>query len=254
MMHQSPVIRYDEWGFGVHRILAFGRRRRPQYRYNQVMPQELQIPSEIDLTAFLSKEAHDLKSPFNRALGFIKLVLDGFDGPIPEQAEEDLTVAYKNTQYTIMMMDALVDIARLRRRENDLVLDAYPVDFILKQTISAWKRKYHKSVPGNISYYAPEVQILADEIMIRQCISHWVSYVIEFVLEPVAIDIHVVEQSETCLFTIRSNGRPRLDPPECDLTLFGFVARGILNLHQGVLILLEKDDEGALVKFSLLKA
>ena len=55
------------------------------------MSKILQIPNEIDLAAFISKEAHDIKSPFNRALGFLKLVLEGFDGPISEQAKNDLT-------------------------------------------------------------------------------------------------------------------------------------------------------------------
>jgi signal transduction histidine kinase len=77
------------------------------------MSKELHVPSEIDLAAFVSKEAHDLKSPFNRALGFLKLVLKGMDGPISDQAKEDLTIAYLNIQYTLAMISALVDMARL---------------------------------------------------------------------------------------------------------------------------------------------
>ncbi len=218
------------------------------------MPHELQIPTDIDLATFISKEAHDLKSPFNRALGFLKLVLDGFDGPISEQAEEDLTVAYQNTQYTLMMLVALVDIARLKSGENDPILETHPLDFLLQNTISEWTRKYHKKNPVVINFSAPEVKILADEIMIRQCFAHWISYVNEFVQENANIHIQAKEQSEDCLFTIRSIGRKRLEPPECDLTLYGFVAKGILDLHNGELHRLKEDEQGALVQFSLPKA
>jgi len=218
------------------------------------MSQELQIPTEIDLAAFISKEAHDLKSPFNRALGFLKLVLKGMDGPISEQAQEDLTVAYQNTQYTLAMISALVDMARLGRSERNPTIDAHNVDTILQQTISEWTRKYYKENPVEITFSVPKIQIQADEIMIRQCFAHWISYVNEFAQEAVTIHIQAEEQPEACLFTIRSSGTKRQPPPECDLTLYGFVARGILDLHQGELRQLEKDDQGALVRFSLPKS
>ena len=218
------------------------------------MSGELRIPPEIDLAAFISKEAHDLKSPFNRAIGFIKLVLDGFDGPIAEQAQEDLIVAHKNTQYTLTMMNALVDIARLGRGESEPILEPHSVNFILQQTIPEWTRKYHKKNQVAISISAPEIQIQADEIMIRQCFANWISYVNEFVQEAVSIQIRVEERPDAYLFTIRSSGSKRSEPPECDLTLYGFVARGILELHQGVLLQLEEDDQGALVQFSLPKS
>ena len=218
------------------------------------MSEELQIPHEIDLAAFISKEAHDLKSPFNRALGFLKLVLEGFDGPISEQIQEDLTVAHKNSQYTLTMMNALVDIARLGRGESSPTLDAHSANFILQQTISEWTRKYHKKNPVEISFSAPEIQIQVDEIMIRQCFANWISYVNEFVQGEVSIQIHVEEQPEVCLFTIRSSSSKRLEPPECDLTLYGYVARGILELHQGVLLQLKENDQGALVQFILPKS
>lgn len=218
------------------------------------MPQNLQIPTEIDMSAFISKEAHDLKSPFNRALGFLKLVLKGMDGPISEQAQEDLTVAYQNTQYTLAMMSALVDIARLGRGERNPTLGAVPVDYLLQQTLSEWTRKYHKENAVELTLSAPNVQIQADEIMIRQCFAYWISYVNEFVQNAVVINIQVEEQSDACLFTIRSSGEKRQPPPECDLTLYGFVAKGILDLHQGELVQLEEDEQGALVQFSLPKA
>ena len=59
---------------------------------------------------------------------------------------------------------------------------------------------------------------------------------------------------EDYLFTIRSSGSKRLEPPECDLTLYGFAAKGILDLHKGELHRLEEDEQGALVQFSLPKA
>jgi len=218
------------------------------------MSKELQIPSEIDLAAFISKEAHDLKSPFNRALGFLKLVLKGMDGPISDQAKEDLTIAYLNIQYTLAMISALVDMARLGRGERQLTPDFHPVDFILQQTISEWQRKYHKENRVEIQFSAPQIQIQADEIIIRQGIAQWISYVNEFVQEQARIEIQVEAQPEVALFNIESRGIKRQPPPECDLTMYGFVAQKILELHDGKLLNLSETEQGACVQFSLPKA
>jgi len=218
------------------------------------MPKELQIPGELDLPAFISKEAHDLKSPFNRALGFLQLVLKGMDGPISDQAREDLTIAYLNMQYTLAMINALVDMARLGRDERNLTLDKHPVDYLLQQTISEWQRKYHKENPVEISFSASEIQVEADEIMIRHCLRQWISYVNEFVQQDAEIEILVEEKPEDGLFTVQSVGKKNQPPPECDLTMYGFVAQKILELHHGKLSRLEETEQGALVQFSLTKA
>lgn len=218
------------------------------------MPKELQIPTEIDVAAFISKEAHDLKSPFNRALGFLKLVLKGMDGPISEQAKEDLNVSYLNIQYTLAMMNGLVDMARLGRGERELTPDAHSLDYILQQAVSEWQRKYHKDNPVEIIYSAPEAQINADEIMIRQGIGHWISYVNEFVQEDAKITIEADKQPENCILIIQSRGKKVTPPAESDLTLYGFVALKILELHQGELLKLEETEQGALIQFSLPRA
>lgn len=215
------------------------------------MIKTLQIPNELDLEAFISQEAHDLKSPFNRALGFLKLVLKGMDGPISEQAQEDLTIAYLNMQYTLAMINALVDMARLGRGERQLTLEAHSVEYILQQAISEWQRKYHKENSVEISFSAPGVEVLADEIMIRQGLQQWISYVNEFAQQDAKIDIQAESQSDGCHFVIQSSGKKNLPPPECDLTMYGFVAQKIVELHEGAILRLEELEQGAVVAFYL---
>ena len=218
------------------------------------MAQKLEIPSEIDVAAFISKEAHGLKSPFNRSLGFMKLVLKGMDGPIPEQAQEDLTVAFQNIRYTLTMMNALVIVSRLGRNEITPSLTAHPVDDLVQKTISEWQRKYHKGNQVEITFSSPDVQVLADEIMIQQCFEYWISYVNEFVQEDASIKIQVDENPDFCNFSIQSSGNKHQPPKESDLTLYGVAATGILQLHQGELISLEENDQGAVVQFKLPRA
>jgi signal transduction histidine kinase len=218
------------------------------------MATKLQLPTEIDLVEFISVEAHDLKSPFNRALGFIKLVLKGMDGPISDQAKEDLTVAFQNSLYAMVLMSSLVEVARLSRGERELTLTECQVDSLLQQVTTEWKRQCPKEKSVEVNFSAPASAIKADEGLIRQSFSNWISYVVEFIEEDATVQIRAEDEEGSCLFTIRSTGKKIQSPPKCDLTLYGYIAQNILTLHRGSLLCAEEDEQGALVQFSLPKA
>ncbi len=218
------------------------------------MPTTLHLPTDIDLSAFISKEAHDLKSPFNRVLGFTKLVLKGMDGPISDQAKEDLNTAYQNSLYAFIFMSGLVEMARLSRAERKLTLVSCPVEAVLRQVVLDWKKQCPKEKPVEVAFKAPECSIKADEAMIRQELLNWISYVVEFAQESTQVDIEVQEQADECLFTVRSTGKKLQPPPECDLTLYGYIAMQLLELHHGKLVCAEEDEQGARVQFALPKA
>jgi signal transduction histidine kinase len=217
------------------------------------MPTELHFPTDIDVTEFLSKEAHDLKSPFNRILGFTKLILRGMDGPISEQAKEDLSTAYHNSLQALLFMSSLIEMARLSRGEKKPRLVESQVDLLIKQVIVDWKRTYPKEKLPEIKSSAPSISIPVDEALFRQCLSYWISYVLEFTPEEPQVEIQVEDQPDACRFTVRSQGKKLLPPPLCDLTLYGYIAHRILELHQGVLVSALEDDNGAVVQFQLPK-
>lgn len=217
------------------------------------MSSNLEIPHEIDLEGFISKEAHDLKSPFNRVLGFLKLVLKGLDGPIPDQAREDLTTAYQNSLYSLALMSGLVEMARLSRGERKPTLTACQTDLLVQQVVVEWKRQLAKEFPVEVTSSAPAVLVQADEFLLRQCLSNWMSYVLEFLQGDGKVGVQVEEGEHDCQFIIRSTGKRNPRPPECDLTMYGYLAQRLVALNQGILRELVEDEQGARVRFSLPK-
>ncbi len=214
------------------------------------MPTNLTIPSEIDLAEFISKEAHDLRSPFNRILGFVKLVLKGLDGPITDQARDDLNTVQQNSLNAFAFVNGLIDIARLNRGEKGMELASLPVNSLLEQAVGDWKKQYSKGIPPGVKITAPACTIQADEILFRLCLSNWISYATEFVLENIQIQIQVEARPSDCLFTVRSSGKKVQAPPACDLTIYGYVAKKTLELQKGALLRLEQEAQGAAVEFS----
>lgn len=217
------------------------------------MASNLEIMNEIDLGEFLSKEAHDLKSPFSRILGFTKVVLKGMDGQIPDQACEDLTTVYLNSLYALALMSGVVEMARLERGERVPTLTACQADLLVQQVTVEWKQQLPKDFPVEVRSSAPAVLVRADEALLRQCLANWMSYVLEFVQVEGAVELQVEQGAYDCQFQVRSTGEKNSRPSECNLTLYGFLAQRLLALNQGYLKQLVEDEQGALVRFSLPK-
>ncbi len=217
------------------------------------MATNLHFPTNIDVSEFISKEAHDLKSPFNRALGFIKLVMKGMDGPISDQARDDLSTSYKNNQYAFILMGGLVEMARLSRGERHAELGACQVDSLLQQIIDHWKRQSYKEQPVAITLSAPAVVLQIDEMLFRQCVSNWISYVVEYAQQDAAVSISVEEEPEACVFNILGAGKKLQPPPVCDLTMYGYIASQTLDLQHGELRRAEENEQGVLIQFALPK-
>jgi K+-sensing histidine kinase KdpD len=246
----------------VRKFLSEQRKPRNQFKsadfygfsYNGAMPIQLEIPTEIDLNAFVSQEAHDLKSPFNRIMGFIKLVLKGMDGPISDQAKEDLTTAYQNSQYALALMSGLVEMARLSRRERAISPGECIMDAQVRQVVTDWQRQSHRDHPVEITWTSPACTLQADGSSLRTCLSNWISYVAEFVQQNVAVNIQVEEHQHACLVSLRSTGQKTRPAAECDTTVYGYVASQLLALNRGELLNAEEDEQGVLVQFSLVKS
>jgi K+-sensing histidine kinase KdpD len=218
------------------------------------MTNTITIPTEIDLAEFISRESHDLKSPFNRILGFLKLVIKGLDGPIPDQAKEDLTTVYQNSQAALVFMSSLVEMARLSRDERELNPVEQPLGFLVQQVVNEWKRQAPSEEPVEFNLSVPDTSIRADEILLRQGLYHWISYVFFHTQGNTAIDIQVKEKPESLTFSLTSRGTAFQEPAECDRTLHGYIANKVLEIHQGELLALEANKLGLQVEFCLPKA
>jgi K+-sensing histidine kinase KdpD len=215
------------------------------------MPTDLNIPNELDLVVFVSKQAHDLKSPFNRIMGFIKLVLKGLDGPISGEARSDLDTAYENSQAALNYMNGLVEMARLVEDEHSLELSEYDLNDLLQQAMDDWKKLSHKSPQVEVTYSAPACVVCVDAMMMRRCLFYWIAYVVEFVQQDIQVEILVEQQNEGCLVSVRSMGKKLHPAPECDQEMYGYIARSLVERHGGEILGAVQEDLGCQVRFKL---
>src|SRR5512136_709437 len=99
-----------------------------------------EFPAHFDVGAFLSREAHDLRSPFNHIVGFLRLVLRGQEGPLTDFQSEDLTTVYNSGVRALFLLNSLIEIARISQGEKELSLDEIEVTPFISEAVAYWRR------------------------------------------------------------------------------------------------------------------
>ena len=215
---------------------------------------KFEFPEQLDLAAFISEEAHDLKSPFNRILGFTKMLMKGMSGPITDMQKDDLTTVYQNGSQAMTMMSNLVDMARLSRGEKSFSPGESEANRLLNQVVAYWKQnKADKQVEFEINTFAPEIPLTADEPLLRQGILNLILYLAEYTQLPAQVSLNIEEDPSGYLFSLKSQGKKNPIPVAIDLTMCAYIGQSIVKLHNGHFRTTEGDDESGLIQFVLPK-
>ena len=212
----------------------------------------LDFPAELDLTHFISAEAHDLRSPFNRILGFTKVVLKGMDGPLTDMQKEDLNTVYANSAQALNTINNLVDAARLTLKQKQPAWQEVKLNDLVGQAIAHWQQ-YHPSQTIEIQTEIPHTSttLEGDENLLRLLLAHSIACVYLCVKDPSAITLKAESDNESVHFAVRCTGTPLSEFQSGELTLAGYIFHNILDLHGGKVLCAEGDENGVNLQFQL---
>ena len=213
----------------------------------------LNFPRQIDLERFISDEAHDLRSPFNQIVGFSKLLLNnpGVDYP-PSLQKEDIGTIYRNGQRALLLMNGLIDIARLNRHEKETSPAEIEIKALLEQSLAYWRKFYPASAVQaeyQISTAAP--YFTADDGLLCQILFGFIVAVSQFLDSEGKVTITVGEELGWSVFTVSSAGKKAQPFSLLDLQMQGYISQALVELQHGEIRAAEETDEGASIRFAL---
>ncbi len=215
-------------------------------RYNQNMSDEtVSIPTDLDLTAFISREAHDLKSPFNRILGFTKMVLKGMDGPLTDLQREDLTTVYQNSQQAMSFVSNLIDMARLQRGEKTPEWQDCTLKEVLERAAQEWRTGTPEESASLEMHLPASSPIQADKTLLRQAFRHVLHYLSTWVKAPATLQVEATLSQGAYQIRLQAHGEHNLAAPEMELTMWSFIAQHIFQLHNGEIHTARRGKQGA---------
>jgi len=211
------------------------------------------LPNELDPEKFISVHAHDLRTPFNHITGFSKMLINTLsDAPLSDFQKEDLGTVYRSGMRALLLMNGLIDITRLNRKEARFEIGEVILKPAIEQGIVFWKKFHPESDtqfeldPAAVSPILP-----ADEQMLKQIVSCAITYVNNFTEAKAKVQIGAKEDGQKLLLGFTSVGQKSNHPSELDMEMAGFLVRAFVELHRGEIRRAETNDEGAVLELAL---
>ncbi len=131
-------------------------------------------------STFLANMSHELRTPLNSIIGFTDVMLEGLDGPVTTQMDNDLKVIQKNGRHLLELINDVLDMAKIEAGKMNLTLERFDLNEVLEevlQLISPLARE--KALDLRIES-GNDLPLEADRVRLRQVVINLVGNAIKF--------------------------------------------------------------------------
>ncbi|MCB8948967.1 MAG: GAF domain-containing protein [Ardenticatenaceae bacterium] len=152
--------------------------------FEQIQEQNEEL-RELDQlkTQFLANMSHELRTPLNSIIGFSRVILKGIDGPITTAQEEDLQSIYTNGQHLLMLINEILDMAKIEAGKMNLNFETIALPKAIGPTRDTMRSLINSEV--NFVWDVPEdlPDVEVDPIRLRQIVLNLLSNAAKFTEE-----------------------------------------------------------------------
>jgi len=219
---------------------------------------------------FVSMASHQLRTPLTSVKGYISMVLEGDAGKITNAQRQLLNEAFTSSERMVRLISDFLNVSRLQT--GKFIIDKHPIDLAklveqeidsLQSTALARNLKFIYNPPTNL----PMMNI--DEGKIRQVVMNFADNALYYSRDNSSININLSIEGKYIIFTVKDSGigvpideqgqlftkfyrasNARKQRP--DGTGVGlYLAKRIINAHDGKVIFSSSEDNGSTFGFSL---
>ncbi len=213
-------------------------------------------------TQFLANMSHELRTPLNSIIGFSRVILKGIDGPTTPAQEEDLQSIYTNGQHLLMLINEILDMAKIEAGKMNLNFETInlhtavaPAHDTMRSLIDGERVNFIWDVPEDL----PELE--ADAIRLRQILLNLLSNAAKFT-EDGEIRLHAYAEDEKIHLKVADTGIG-IAPEDFDKLFMPFaqadssntrtasgtglglpITKWLIEMHQGSISFTSQPNEG----------
>jgi signal transduction histidine kinase len=158
-------------------------------------------------SSFLANMSHELRTPLNSILGFSDVMLEGLDGPLTDNMENDLRLIQKNGQHLLALINDILDMAKIESGKLNLIIEQFNLHETIEDVISITSSLANsKNLELRIEPDSDrDVLINADRTRLRQVLINLVNNSTKFT-ETGFISVRAVREKNNVLIAVKDTG------------------------------------------------
>jgi PAS domain S-box-containing protein len=158
-------------------------------------------------SSFLANMSHELRTPLNSILGFTDVILEGLDGPLTGQMENDLKVVQKNGQHLLKLINDILDMAKIEAGRMTISPEPLQIADVVEEVVETTAPlAREKKLLLNIDLDAvSDLIVEADRMRLRQVLLNLVGNAIKFT-ERGSVTVTAENLGEHVLLCVKDTG------------------------------------------------
>ena len=158
-------------------------------------------------TSFLANMSHELRTPLNSILGFSDVIIEGLDGPVTEQMDNDLRLIGKNGQHLLHLINDVLDMAKIDAGRMNLQPEKFKLNGLFEEAINITSSLADAK---SLSVVIREdsdlgVEVYADRTRIQQVMINLINNAIKFT-EQGRISLSARQAEDNVLIEVHDTG------------------------------------------------
>lgn len=173
-------------------------------------------------TDFISIASHELRTPMTSVKGSLSLILSGNLSEISKDVREILTIAEKETDRLIRLINDILDLTKMEAKKLPLDKKWWDLDEIIQSSIKALGGLFEVAKVGVKIHKSPQtIKAFVDHDRIQQVITNLVSNAVKFSSPGAEVIVYLGVHEKGAIIKIRDSGSG-IKPEDQDLVFEKF--------------------------------
>ncbi len=166
---------------------------------------------EVDVlkSEFLASMSHELRTPLNSIIGYAEVILDGLDGPLNEDMEEDVSAIHSSGKLLLNLINDILDLAKIEAGQMELEYETINLNEFLGRMVETSQILVKTKPVDLLLDFDDQVQmpdtIYADPIRLQQIINNLISNAAKFT-EKGSITLRSTLQNGSVVIAVQDTG------------------------------------------------
>jgi len=136
-------------------------------------------------SSFLANMSHELRTPLNSISGFTQVMLEGLDGPLTSEMEDDLQLIDKNANHLLNLINEVLDMAKIEAGKLSVTVGPANLFQVLEDVVKttaplARENNLDISLENNLP---KDLIVMADDMRIQQVMINLIGNAMKFTEE-----------------------------------------------------------------------